>query len=95
MNSVHRIILYLEQTPNEAPYFQKQDKKSWPQKGNFVGKNVRFRYRQDKPEIIHGLNFDFAQNEKIGIIGRTGSGKSTLTLGFLRILELSEDENVN
>jgi ABC-type multidrug transport system fused ATPase/permease subunit len=43
--------------------------------------------------VIHGISFDIKAKEKIGIIGRTGSGKSTMTLGLLRILELSTDEN--
>ena len=40
--------------------------------------------------MIHGINFKIRENEKIGVVGRTGSGKSTLTLGLLRILEVEE-----
>lgn len=38
--------------------------------------------------MIHGINFKIKENEKVGVVGRTGSGKSTLTLGLLRILEV-------
>jgi len=47
------------------------------------------------PYVIHGISFDIKAKEKVGVVGRTGSGKSTLTLGFLRILEISEDNEVN
>lgn len=42
--------------------------------------------------MIKGINFDIKSNEKMGVIGRTGSGKSTLTLGLLRILEVFEEQ---
>jgi ABC-type multidrug transport system fused ATPase/permease subunit len=38
------------------------------------------------PYVIKNISFDIQENAKIGIVGRTGSGKSTMTLGFLRIL---------
>lgn len=45
------------------------------------------------PDVIHGISFDIKPCEKIGVVGRTGAGKSTITLGLLRILELSTNEN--
>lgn len=46
------------------------------------------------PNVINGISFDVKGREKVGIVGRTGSGKSTITLGLLRILELSfNDDN--
>jgi ATP-binding cassette subfamily C (CFTR/MRP) protein 1 len=54
-------------------------------------KNVTYRYREGLPNVIKGINFNFNNHEKIGVVGRTGSGKSTLTLGLLRILELNDD----
>jgi len=41
------------------------------------------------PLVIHGINFTVNKYEKIGVVGRTGSGKSTLSLGLLRMLELT------
>lgn len=43
--------------------------------------------------VIKKISFDIKENAKIGIVGRTGSGKSTMTLGLLRILELAENED--
>jgi ABC-type multidrug transport system fused ATPase/permease subunit len=42
---------------------------------------VRFKYRPELPEVIKGIDFKIGANEKVGVVGRTGSGKSTLTLG--------------
>lgn len=50
---------------------------------------MTYKYREELPEVIHGISFDIKPCEKIGIVGRTGSGKSTMTLGLLRILEMS------
>ncbi len=50
-------------------------------------------YRPELTEVIKGINFNIEKYEKIGVIGRTGNGKSTMTLEFLRILELSEENN--
>ena len=43
--------------------------------------------------MLKKVSFDIKSKEKIGVVGRTGSGKSTLTLGLLRILELAENED--
>lgn len=43
------------------------------------------RYREDLPDIIKGLNVGIAPGEKVGVVGRTGSGKSTLINSLLRI----------
>lgn len=43
--------------------------------------------------VLKKLKFDIKSKEKIGVVGRTGSGKSTLTLGLLRILEMAENED--
>lgn len=54
---------------------------------------ISYRYREELPNVVHGISFNINKFEKIGIVGRTGSGKSTITLGLLRILEISLNED--
>jgi len=69
--------------------------KEWPKNGNFSVNNVTYKYRPDLPEVIKSVSFKIKPFEKIGIVGRTGSGKSTMTLGLLRILEMAEGGDGN
>ena len=56
-------------------------------------KQITYKYREDLPDVIHGISFDIFAKEKVGIVGRTGAGKSTLTLGLMRIIELSPNSD--
>lgn len=59
----------------------------WPGKGVIVLKNLRMRYRAETPLVLKGLNLTIAGGERIGVCGRTGSGKSSLLLTLLRLVE--------
>ena len=56
--------------------------------------SASYRYRHNLPIVLKNISFEVQENEKIGIVGRTASGKSTMTLGLLRILEICEHRNV-
>ena len=60
---------------------------SWPQKGHITFKNYGVKYREDLDFILNDLTFEIQPGEKIGIVGRTGAGKSSLTLGLFRMIE--------
>lgn len=90
MNSVERIMQYINKTEKEADWEEPKAPEGWPTTGNLEAKEITYRYRDGLPNVIHGINFSIGSKEKIGVVGRTGSGKSTLTLGLLRILELAE-----
>ena len=68
---------------------------SWPENGAIEFKNVTIRYREGTPDVIKGINFSIKSGEKVGIIGRTGSGKSTLFLSLMRLLEIPVDVEDN
>ncbi|OQS04163.1 ATP-binding Cassette (ABC) Superfamily [Thraustotheca clavata] len=63
--------------------------KSWPERGAISFKNMSFRYKPWDPLVLKNVNVDIAAGEKIGIVGRTGAGKSSLTMALFRINELA------
>ncbi|ETI55843.1 hypothetical protein F443_01531 [Phytophthora nicotianae P1569] len=61
---------------------------AWPKTGNVVFENVSMRYREDLPLVLKGVSFSVASGEKVGICGRTGSGKSSLMSVLFRVVEI-------
>lgn len=53
-----------------------------------IFRNVEAKYRENLNAVLKNINFSIKPKEKIGIVGRTGSGKSTITLTILRVIEL-------
>ena len=60
---------------------------AWPTEGRILVDNLVVAYAPELPDILKGVSFDVKPGERIGIIGRTGSGKSSLTLALFRFLE--------
>ncbi|RLN87298.1 hypothetical protein BBJ28_00023179, partial [Nothophytophthora sp. Chile5] len=60
----------------------------WPHHGSIQFDNVVFNYKEGGAPVLKGLSFDIKSDEKIGIVGRTGAGKSSLTMALFRINEL-------
>ncbi|EDO43433.1 predicted protein, partial [Nematostella vectensis] len=86
--AVERIKEYSE-TPTEAAWVipGRRPPADWPQEGHVAVESLDMRYRDDQPPVIKKLTFEINSGEKIGIVGRTGAGKSTLSLALFRILE--------
>ena len=86
--SVERISEY-QNTPQEAAYeVPDQDPpKEWPEYGVVKFENYQTRYREGLDLVLRGIDFEIQRGEKIGIVGRTGAGKSSLTLALFRIIE--------
>ncbi|KAG2893626.1 Multidrug resistance-associated protein 1 [Phytophthora cactorum] len=61
---------------------------SWPRSSTVQFQDVVFSYKPGAPPVLKGLSFNIRNNEKIGIVGRTGAGKSSLTMALFRINEL-------
>jgi ABC-type multidrug transport system fused ATPase/permease subunit len=68
--------------------------KDWPESGAFVLNNLKMRYRAETPLVLKGLDVHIKGGDHIGVVGRTGSGKSSLLLVLMRIVEpyISDDE---
>lgn len=87
MNSVERIRQYSKLT-SEGP-FEREDTKpdaTWPSQGHIVLEDLTVEYKKDIP-VLHNLNCEFKPKEKVGIVGRTGAGKSTLITALFRTME--------
>ncbi|KDQ57350.1 hypothetical protein JAAARDRAFT_194496 [Jaapia argillacea MUCL 33604] len=61
----------------------------WPARGAVDFRDVRMSYRKGLPEVLKGISLSIQGGQKIGIVGRTGAGKSSLMLALFRIVELS------
>ncbi|KAF9999563.1 Canalicular multispecific organic anion transporter 2 [Entomortierella chlamydospora] len=87
MVAIERIDEYCNKN-QEAPNFTDvQLPESWPTHGHVQFKNYSTRYRQGMDLVIRNVSFEVQPGEKIGIVGRTGAGKSSLTLALFRIIE--------
>jgi ATP-binding cassette subfamily C (CFTR/MRP) protein 1 len=74
--------------PSEIkPKDEELEKKNWPQEGKIRFENYSVRYRPTTEVVLKNLNFQIEGKEKVGVVGRTGSGKSTICLCLFRILE--------
>uniref|UniRef100_A0A8B9S531 ABC-type glutathione-S-conjugate transporter n=1 Tax=Apteryx owenii TaxID=8824 RepID=A0A8B9S531_APTOW len=91
--SVERVREYL-QTPKEAPWTLngKPQDQVWLTEGRIEFRNYSLRYRPDLELALKHVSLTINGQEKIGITGRTGAGKSTLAVGLLRLVEAAEGE---
>ena len=89
MNSTERIHYYSTHLDEEAPLHLKDVPDSWPEKGEIDFNEVQMRYREGLPLVLQGLNMKVAAGERIGIVGRTGAGKSSIMSTLFRLVELS------
>ena len=69
---------------NQTQFLQKN---GWPKNGKINFINYFASYRPDTPEILKNINIEIKPGEKVGIVGRTGSGKSSMVLALSRIFE--------
>ncbi|KAJ1258131.1 hypothetical protein BS78_10G050800 [Paspalum vaginatum] len=86
--SVERVNQYMD-LPSEAAEIIEENRPSpdWPQVGRVELRDLKIRYRQDAPLVLHGITCTFEGGHKIGIVGRTGSGKTTLIGALFRLVE--------
>ncbi|KAK0042761.1 multidrug resistance-associated protein 1 [Biomphalaria pfeifferi] len=89
--SVERIVEYSELQPEAAWEIDNNTSPAgWPQSGHVSVENLSLRYREGLDLVLKRISFEVKTNEKVGIVGRTGAGKSSLTLAFFRLVEPAE-----
>lgn len=88
MNDVERVDEYSSQLPLEA-YAGDEPPAAWPSGGAIRFDSVRLRYASASAPIFDGLSVDIPARTRVGVVGRTGAGKSSLTVALLRMVELS------
>ena len=81
---------YSELQIEASEYIEPRPPKAWPDKGEILVENLVIRYAPDLPDVLHGLTFHVDAQEKIGLVGATGCGKSTLSLSFFRFVEATQ-----
>ncbi|KAL0032002.1 hypothetical protein WJX77_000079 [Trebouxia sp. C0004] len=88
MNAVERMVEYTSQpTEGSSQESTQAPPRDWPHAGGIVIDNLQVRYRGDLDLVLKGLSLSIKPREKIGIVGRTGCGKSTLMSTLFRIVE--------
>ncbi|XP_070696945.1 ATP-binding cassette sub-family C member 2 [Pempheris klunzingeri] len=88
--AVERVSEYSE-LDNEAKWVtDSRPPEKWPMEGRLQFQNYKVRYRPGLDLVLHGITCDIGSTEKIGIVGRTGAGKSSLTNCLFRIIEAAE-----
>ena len=101
LTSVERLYQLMEM-PQEAPTVQpndptvapKQSTTSWPTVGRLILSNVSLRYRRGLPLALDNLQLDVRGGERIGIVGRTGAGKSSIFVSLLRLTEPEKGSSI-
>ncbi|KAI2483038.1 abc transporter [Pyrenophora tritici-repentis] len=89
MNSTERIHHYGTQLEEEAPLHMGEVRPTWPEHGEIVFDKVEMRYRAGLPLVLKGLSMHVRAGERIGVVGRTGAGKSSIMSALFRLQELS------
>ncbi|CAI7825214.1 unnamed protein product, partial [Closterium sp. NIES-53] len=82
-------IRHFSAIPSEAPLIVEGNRPSadWPNRGSISFENLQMRYREAMPLVLKGVTVTFRGGEKVGVVGRTGSGKSTLVVALFRLVE--------
>ncbi|KAL7212544.1 hypothetical protein ACSBR2_015274 [Camellia fascicularis] len=89
LNAVERVGTYID-LPSEGPSIIESNRPppGWPSSGSIKFEDVVLRYRLELPPVLHGLSFTVPPSDKVGIVGRTGAGKSSMLNALFRIVEL-------
>ncbi|XP_052214648.1 ATP-binding cassette sub-family C member 5-like isoform X1 [Dreissena polymorpha] len=87
--AVQRLMTYSKDVESEAPAVikDKRPPADWPKPGEIIFDKYKMRYRDNLPLALKGLSFKIRAKDKVGIVGRSGSGKSSLGVALFRLVE--------
>ncbi|KAF7364891.1 Multidrug resistance-associated ABC transporter protein [Mycena venus] len=85
-NSLERIQGYINIEHEKPATESGKPPAYWPASGDLKVEGLSARYSADGPKVLHDISFHIKSGERVGIVGRTGSGKSSLTLSLLRCI---------
>ncbi|KAF9080450.1 hypothetical protein BGX23_002132 [Mortierella sp. AD031] len=88
--SVERIEEYAELRQEAPTETEVHLPENWPSKGRVIFRNFSARYREGLEPVLKNVSFEVQPGEKVGIVGRTGAGKSSLTLALFRMIEAAD-----
>lgn len=88
LNAVERVGTYID-LPSEGPAIIECSRPppGWPSAGSIRFENVVLRYRPELPPVLHGISFTIPPSDKVGVVGRTGAGKSSMFNALFRLVE--------
>ncbi|KAL3856343.1 hypothetical protein ACJMK2_011112 [Sinanodonta woodiana] len=92
MNSTERVDEYTKLQREPQSSSNDNPDKDWPSQGEIHFKNVSLTYDTDLESVVMGVSFTIQPGEKIGVCGRTGSGKTSLTLALFRMIKITTGE---
>jgi ATP-binding cassette subfamily C (CFTR/MRP) protein 1 len=93
MVSVERVHEYATQLEREAALVEPAEARpsaSWMSHGEVTAENVTMRYRPELPTVLNGISLKIKERERVGIVGRTGCGKSSFLSALMRLVEIQE-----
>ncbi|PNH05197.1 ABC transporter C family member 2, partial [Tetrabaena socialis] len=98
-NAVERLLSYADLAPEEdavqaarPPPHRPAGLAAWPAGGALEFRDVWMSYRAGLEPVLQGVSFAIGDGEKVGIVGRTGSGKSSLVVALFRLVELQRGQ---
>ncbi|KAF9083706.1 hypothetical protein BGX23_011210 [Mortierella sp. AD031] len=97
MNSAERLVHYIKNLPQEPPTQTSPHRHlpaTWPSSGSLEFRNVTLRYRPNLPPVLRNISFSIQAGHKIGIVGRTGAGKSSLIQALFLFSDLDAGSQI-
>ena len=86
--SVERVLEYTKITPERSGGIIDIRDRVWPEEGQIEYRNVTASYKEDLPAVLRNISFTIKPGQKVGIVGRTGSGKSSMILSLFRMIDI-------